>query len=449
MKQKLPGKIFLLLIVLLPVLALAQGTVTRKITDGTTGQPLPAANVVVKGTTLGTTSDFDGNYELTLDAFPATLVFSSLGYAPLEREVTQATELNVTLSESATGLDEVVVTGLATSVKRSNAANAVASVSAEELAGVTPPQTLDGALQGKFAGALITRASGAPGGGISVKLRGVTSVNGNAQPLYIVDGVYVNNSSIFAPGLNEVSNAAGGGASPSSNQTQDNPSNRRADLNPDDIQSVEILKGASAAAIYGARAAAGVVIITTKKGKAGKTKVSFSQAIGYNQVLNLRGQRRFTEDIAESGFGAGQGALFVDARDNGRLVDYEKEIFGEDGFISNTGVNVSGGSENTQFYAGFTNNEEDGIVKGTGYDKKSVRLNIDHQLFDNRAKLSLTTNYINSSADRGFFNNDNSGTTLGVALTSLPPWAQLFPDENGNYPDNPYGASNPLKAPTG
>ncbi len=445
MKQFLLGNIFLWLFLTLPIFAFSQGKVTGNITDSEDGTALAAVNVVIKGTTTGTTSDFDGNYEIEVGSFPSTLVFSSLGYETKELEVSAAMTLNVTLGSSATGLDEVVITGLASSIKRSNSANAVATVSAEELAGVTPPQTLDGALQGKFAGALITKSSGAPGGGISVRLRGVTSVNGNAQPLYIVDGVYVNNSSIFAPGLNDVSRAAAGGASPAGNQSQDNPSNRIADINPDDIENVEVLKGASAAAIYGARAAAGVIIITTKKGKAGKTKISFSQSVGSNSVINLRGLRSYTAEIAESGFGAGQGALFTQAQNDGSLVDYEEEIFGESGFISNTTISASGGSDRTQFFAGFTNNEEDGIVKNTGYDKKSIRLNLNHKFWNDKATLQLATNYINSSSDRGFFNNDNSGATIGVSLTSTPPWAKLFPDENGNYPDNPYSASNPLQ----
>ena len=273
MKQKLIKKNMFLFLLLAPLLLVAQGVVNGKITDTGLGDPLPGVNVVIKGTTTGTTSDFDGNYDISVDNFPATLVFSSLGYAPKEMQVTGPTTLNVALEEAATGLEEVVVTGLATSVKRSNSANAVASVSADELTGRTPPQTLDGALAGKFAGAQITAASGAPGGGMSVKLRGVTSINGQGQPLYIIDGVYVNNNSVYAGGLNEISNAAGGGAS--STDSQDNASNRIADINPDDIQNIEILKGASASAIYGSRAAAGVIIITTKKGKGGKNKNQF------------------------------------------------------------------------------------------------------------------------------------------------------------------------------
>tara|TARA_R110000868_G_scaffold161699_4_gene392502 strand:- start:23656 stop:26628 length:2973 start_codon:yes stop_codon:yes gene_type:complete len=439
MKQKLIKKNMFLFLLLAPLLLVAQGVVNGKITDTGLGDPLPGVNVVIKGTTTGTTSDFDGNYDISVDNFPATLVFSSLGYAPKEMQVTGPTTLNVALEEAATGLEEVVVTGLATSVKRSNSANAVASVSADELTGRTPPQTLDGALAGKFAGAQITAASGAPGGGMSVKLRGVTSINGQGQPLYIIDGVYVNNNSVYAGGLNEISNAAGGGAS--STDSQDNASNRIADINPDDIQNIEILKGASASAIYGSRAAAGVIIITTKKGKAGKTKINFSQAVGYNEAVNLLGQRNWTSALAESVYG--EGALYTAAESAGRLRDYEQEIYGEKGFITNTNLSISGGSEKTSFFGSFTNNEEDGIVKRTGASKQSLRLNVDHRITDD-IKLSLTGNYLESSADRGFFNNDNSNTTIGVSLLFTRPWDYLLPDADGNYPDHPANSSNQI-----
>ncbi|WP_242202955.1 SusC/RagA family TonB-linked outer membrane protein [Aestuariivivens insulae] len=438
MSKLLHFKLYLLLLFFIPVMAFSQ-QITGKITDGATNLPLPGANVIIKGTTTGTTTDFDGNFSLNVSNFPVTLVISSLGFETVEEVVTEARTVNVTLQESLTALEEVVVTGLATSVKRSNAANAVASVSADDLAGRTPPQTLDGALAGKFVGAQITSASGAPGGGISVKLRGVTSINANGQPLYIIDGVYVNNNSVFAGGLNDVSSAASGGASTTDNQ--DNASNRIADIDPQDIANVEILKGASAAAIYGSRAAAGVVIITTKKGKQGKTKINFSQAVGWNEAVNLLGQRNWTAELAESVYG--EGALFTAAQQAGTLIDYEKEIYGEKGFISNTNISASGGNERTSFFTSFTNSEEDGIVKRTGAEKKSFRLNMDHKITD-YAKLSITGNYINSKADRGFFNNDNTNTTIGLSTLFTRPWDYLLPDANGNYPDHPANSSNQI-----
>ncbi|WP_298322413.1 SusC/RagA family TonB-linked outer membrane protein [uncultured Dokdonia sp.] len=439
MKQKYPLlKMVYFLLFLIPCALMGQSVVTGVIKDAG-NNPIPFVNVIEKGSSNGTTSDFDGNYSITLNGNSGTLEFSYLGYATQEKLISSSQTLNVTLEESSESLDEVVISGLASSVKRSNAANAVASVSAEQITGTTPPPTLDGALYGKFAGALVSQNSGAPGGGLSIKLRGATSIQGNTQPLYIVDGVYVDNSSISA-GLNAVSAASAGGSA----SNQDNPTNRIADINPDDIENIEILKGASAAAIYGSRAAAGVVIITTKKGKAGETQFKFGQSFGWTQVTRLLGLRNYNEQRVEDSFGAEAVPLFIAARDEGRLVDYEEEIYGEKGLISKTNFSMSGGDVKTRFYAGVTHSNENGIVKNTGYEKTSLRLNLDHRATD-FLKVSLNTNYINSKSDRGFFNNDNSGTTIGVTLTGTTPWLQLFPDENGVYPDNPSGASNPLQ----
>ncbi|REE16899.1 TonB-linked SusC/RagA family outer membrane protein [Winogradskyella pacifica] len=437
MNYTLSLKVLLFSIIFIPLLSFGQ-QVTGKVVEGTTNMPLLGVNVIIKGTATGAVTDFDGNFSINVENFPVILVFSSLGFETVEVSVNEAKVVNVSMRESATGLDEVVISGLASTVKRTNAANSVASLSSEDLAGTTPAQTLDGALAGKFTGALVTSNSGAPGGGLSVKLRGITSINGNSQPLYIIDGVYIDNSSIASGGINTVSGAATGG-NPSS---QDNATNRIADINPDDIENIEILKGASASAIYGSRGAAGVIIITTKKGKSGKTRLNFSQSIGFNEVINLQGQRNWTAELAESAFG--EGALYTAALNNGTLRDYEEEMYGEKGFISNTSLSMSGGSEKTKFYVGLSRNQEDGIVKRTGYDKTSLRLNADHN-FTDHIKLSVTTNYINSSADRGFFNNDNTGATIGVALTNTRPWDYLLPDANGNYPEHPNNSSNPIQ----
>ena len=229
MSKLLHFKMYVLALLFFPVMAFAQGNISGTVTDGTSNLPLPGANVIIKGTATGTTSDFDGKFSLNVDSFPVTLVFSSLGYETLEYTANQAGDINITMSESLTALEEVVITGLAGSTKRSNLANTVASISPEELAGVTMQSGFDSALTGKFTGAEIKANSGAPGGGISMKLRGVTSIFGDQQPLFIVDGVYVDNSSISL-GNNIVSAAAGGG-NPSN--TQDDASNRIADIDPE------------------------------------------------------------------------------------------------------------------------------------------------------------------------------------------------------------------------
>lgn len=414
-------------------------TVKGKIID-VNGESIPFANVIEKGTLNGTTTGDLGKFSLKMSKMPTVLVFSSLGFVTVEKSVeTDNLTLSIILKEDSDLLEEVVISGLATTVKRKNLANSVATISSEKLAGVAPPQTLDGALAGKFTGAIVSSNSGAPGGGMSVKLRGITSINGNSQPLYIIDGVYLDNSSISSGGLNAVSGASAGGNASS----QDNATNRIADINPSDIESIEILKGASASAIYGSRGAAGVVIITTKTGKSGKSRVNFSQSVGFSEIINLQGQRKWTESLVESQY-PGEGVLYTAAKNSGSLRDYEEELYGEKGLITKTNVSLSGGSDKTSYFAGFSRSQEDGVVKNTGYDKTSVRLNLGHQLND-KMKVSLSSNYINSSANRGFFNNDNEGTTIGVALTNTRPWDHLLPDSNGNYPDHPNNASNPLQ----
>lgn len=419
--------------------SLAQLTVTGRVLDDE-GNGLPSATVLVKNTAKGTFTDSEGGFSIDLSGTSGVLVVRYTGYQEAEVEVSSSnSSVEITLESSETRLDEVVISGLASTVKRSNLASSVASISARRLTGVTNQQTMDGALYGKFKGANITANSGAPGGGITVKLRGITSINANSQPLYIVDGVYMDNSAI-ASGIDFVSNASGGGSA----TNQDNPSNRIADLDPEDIETIEILKGASAASIYGSRAAAGVVIITTKRGSQGRTVIKYSTSLGIAQMLNPKGQRTFDAAKVEASFGASEVPIYEAAVANGQLFDYEDLLFGETGFLQTHRISVRGGNENTSFFVGGTLKSEDGIVKNTGYDKQSVRMNLDHKATD-WLDLSLSSNFVHSSTDRGFFNNDNSGTTMGISLIVTPPWANLQPDENGNYPNNPYGAANFLQ----
>ncbi|MBL7775434.1 MAG: TonB-dependent receptor plug domain-containing protein, partial [Saprospiraceae bacterium] len=333
---------------------------------------------------------------------------------------------DVVLEDDFASLDEVVISGLATNIKRSNLANSVATINAKELAGVTTQSTMDGALYGKFRGAEIRANSGAPGGGMSVRLRGVTSIFGNQQPLYIVDGVFINNDAISL-GTNVVSAAAGGG---NTSTNQDDASNRIADIDPEDIETIEILKGASAAAIYGSRAAGGVVIITTKRGKSGDTRVSVSQSIGISRPIQLLGMRDWDAAKVESVFSAADRQLF---QQNG-LTDYEKLLYDNTPVAATTRVDVSGGNDKTNFFIGGTYKNEGGLLTNTGYEKISGRVNIGHR-FNNWLDVYMTNNYINSESDRGFFNNSNTNTTIGYALAFTAPWYKLQPDAGSeDYP---------------
>ena len=424
-----------LLVILCQSFAFSQQTVAGVITD-TGGDAVIGANVIVKGTTVGTITDIDGGFSLIAPAGATTLEISYLGYLTQSILLSDNNFGSIVMSEDINQMDEIVITGLATTVKRKNLANSVAKIDAAELTGIAAPASVEAALYGKFKGAEIKAASGAPGGGLAFKLRGTTSISGSSQPLIILDGIYMDNSSIPS-GLNIVSAASSGG----STSNQDNPSNRLSDLDPADIESIEILKGASAAAIYGSRAAGGVVIITTKKGKAGETVVRVSQSIGQASQLKKLGVREWTEERV---LGSNFAGNIEDFRTNG-VTNYEDLLYGNNATLYNTKVSVSGGSEKTQFYAGASYKNEDGIVSNTGYQKTSVRLNVDHKIskvFD----VSMTTNYVNSSADRGFFNNDNSGTTMGVSFSSTPGFANLQADPvTGLFPANPYAPSNFLE----
>lgn len=432
-----------ILLLMLPDIVFAQSRVVSGYVTGENEQPLSGATVAVQNSSIAAVADANGRFSLSVPA-GSILVISASGYASQTLSANVAGDLNIKLSEDVARLDEVVVTGLATSVKRRNLPNSIVTIDAEQFNGISRAQTFDGALQGKVPGAYINSNNGAPGGGSSVRLRGVTSIYGNTQPLYVVDGVFVNNAAVPA-GLNAVTKASAGGNS----SNQDNPSNRIADLRPEDIATIEILKGASASAIYGSKAAAGVILITTKRGTQGRTKVTFSQDLGFVKARKLLGVRSFTAESAASLSRDSVGSArlrqqFLDAEAAGKIYDYEKEMYGNTGFTTNSVISVSGGSERTSLFLSAANREEEGIIKKTGYANKSIRFNVDHRINDN-IKIALSSNYIYSSADRGLTGNDNAGVTYGVALSSTPGFVDLHPDENGVYPRNPFAGSNFLE----
>jgi TonB-linked SusC/RagA family outer membrane protein len=435
MRNQLMKTQLLLGILLVPLWLLAQTTVTGRVTEAGSNLPLTGASVTQKGTNKSAITDADGKFTIVVSGTNVKLVISYVGF--ISQTVDATNNITVNLEVDNSKLSEVVVTGLATSVKRTNLANAVSSISAKDLTGTTVQSTVDGALYGKLTGANISANSGAPGGGISVKLRGITSLVANSQPLFIVDGIYYDNSAIPA-GLNTVSKAAGQG----SNSNQDNPSNRIADLDPEDIERIEVLKGASAAAIYGSRAAAGVVIITTKKGKSGKPRIELSHSIGQQWQLRELGQRQWDDAKVQASFGSSGLALY---QANGKKIyDYEKELYGNKGLMNNTRISVSGGNDKTTYYIGFTRKDDEGIVKRSGFQKSSFRINLSQKVFD-FLDIAVNANYVESEANRGFFNNDNTSTTLGISFVSTPSWVNLFPDANGNYPNNPFAPSNFLQ----
>jgi len=414
-------------------------TMSGKVTDGETGEPLIGAQVFVKGTFVGTTTDVTGSYQLDVDD-NVTVVIAYMGYKTQE-VTTSGGATNFVMEPDVLRQDEVVVTGLVSTVKRRNAANAVASVSGDDLVNA-PTQTIDQALSGQFAGVNIRRNTGAPGGGTNVNLRGQSTLTGSTQPLYVIDGVIINNDANQS-GIDVVTAATGAG----STRPQGQPTNRIGDINPNDVESIEVLKGASAAAIYGAKASNGVVIIRTKRGKGGETKFNFSTKTGQSSLLRKMGHRVFEDYTeAEEQYGADVAALGNDASGAwaNNNFDYEELLYGETGQLTEHTLSAVGGDENTQFYLGGQYMDEAGIIKNTGYKKLSGRMNVDHRLSD-KAKFSVSTNLIRSESDRGVTGNDNTNMTYGFSIGFTPSFIDIRQNDDGSFPTHPLNPSNPME----
>lgn len=433
----------------LPAARAQDRTATGLVLDGTNQQGLPGVTVLVPGTTSGTTTSPDGAF--TLGGIPATatrLQFSFVGYRTQELELAlTGAPLRVMLAPESRALDEVVVTGLATTIKRSSLANNVATINAQQLVGQTRPVTLDAALQGKLSGAVVSSTGGGPGGGFSVQLRGPSSIIGTSEPLYIIDGVYANNEA-YDNGRSSNAFVQAGTIGAQSNTT-----NRISDINPDDIENVEVLKGSSAAAIYGARANAGVIIITTKRGRAGATRVSVRQDIGITTMLRRLGHEDWTaakidsfyqgSDPATAQRRATEQARLAAAQQAGQIYNYENELFGHVGMLSNTNISASGGAEHLRYFASAGRADEGAIQKGLGFIRNTARLNLSADL-GKSVDVAFNVSYINSENKRGFTGNNNNNISIPWLLALTPSYADLHPNAQGRYPNNPYSTENPL-----
>ncbi len=393
--------------------SLQRYTISGRVTEEN-GQALPGATILLAGTTTGTTSDAEGNYKLVANVKSGaqTIVISAIGYETLRQAVTLGNApdvtLNVTVKPDVTNLDEVVVTGSTLSAPKRELGNFITTLKSQDLQ-QTGSGNLINSLQGKIPGAQITQNSGDPAGGISIRLRGIKSLTGSSDPLYIVDGVIVSNASTNVSQL-ALSNDIG-----NSNPGQ----NRLSDLNPDDIASLNVINGAAAAAQYGSRAANGVVIITTKRGAIGKPVVTFSTSFNSNELrksvpVNTYGKQfGFAAlrlypigGISAAQIAANPGTTTTGIFRDGsttqlatNLVDvtrynYFDQIF-QTGTGSDNNLSVNGGTENTQYYVslGFLKNQ--GIIKGTDFTRYSIRARVDQRV-TKWAKVSVGLSYVNS-----------------------------------------------------
>jgi TonB-linked SusC/RagA family outer membrane protein len=411
--------------------------IVGRVVDSASGRVVAAAEVTVARSTITTRTNADGQFSIAAPTDSVTLVVRAIGFRRGEVAVPAETAaVDIRLMPDPFRLEEVVVTGQATGVERQNLPNAVATVSAEQLTRAPTP-TLENALQGKIPGALIQANSGAPGGGIQINLRGVSTINAGVDPLIVVDGIVISNAAI-PNGADAVTQAQAGG----NPRNQDNPVNRIADLNPADIERIEVLKGGSAAAIYGSKATNGVLIITTKRGQTGKPQFNITQRLGTFSRSNTLGSRTFAT-LEEATAVFDPDPVVAAAFQPGRTFNFEDALYGRNALSSETSASVSGGTDQTKYFiSGLVKNDE-GIALNTGYRKQAVRANIDQQL-GGGFQLGVSTNVIHSLAARGLSNNDNSGTSPFLVF----PFTPNFIDLNAvgdSFPLNPFERSNPLQ----
>lgn len=429
----------LVLLAATPALSQSTGTITGQVLEVSTQRSLIGAQVSIAGTGVGTLTNNAGRYLIpNVPTGPVTVRIQMIGYEPQEQSATIAAGETVTLDfqleQQAIALDEVVVTGRVTGTSRRNLANAVSTVNAGELTNV-PAQTVEGALQAKVPGINIFSNNGAPGGGMKVELRGITSIIGNSQPLYVVDGVIVSNAMIPS-GQSILVNAADEMGS------EDNAPNRIADLNPNDIENITVLKGASAAAMYGSKASNGVILIETRDGTYGAgTSFNIRQRIGFSSASNTLGLRRFeTEDEVVGAFG--EEAL--EYWEPGKFFDHEAELTDSNPINYETLVGMRGGTGDTRYYVSGLNRHDGGVVLNSGYDKRSLRVNVGHR-FGSSAELSVNTNAVRTETRRGITNNDNRSISYWMAMPTTPSFLDIRQNPDGSYPLNPFGPSNVLE----
>ncbi len=406
-------------------------TISGKVISSEDNTSLPGVNISVKGTTTGAISDIDGSYTIDVPSESSVLVYSFIGYKTREIAVGNQRTIELTLSVNSEALEEVVVIGYGT-VKKSDLTGSVVSLKSEDL---TPGAnvSMEQMLQGRAPGVLISQETGEPGGAISITIRGASSITAGNDPLYVIDGMPVNN----AP----VTTGAGSGFVGTNNQR--NPLNS---LNPNDIASIEVLKDASATAIYGSRGANGVVLITTKGGQEGGLKLSYNGYYGSQTVANQIDLLSPTEYrdvlnaiIADGGGNPGEEVTEI----QGGGTDWMGELL-RDAPVQNHNLSLSGGSPNSKYYVSLDYFNQDGVVKYSGLERYTARANIETKINEKYAfGINLNSSFIQDDyISNGVGINEGGGAIL--AAINFDPTISIF-DAEGNYNLSPFiTTDNPL-----
>jgi TonB-linked SusC/RagA family outer membrane protein len=329
----------------------AQGIpITGTVKDASTGEVLPGVNVVISGTTVGVITDLNGDYKIEADA-NSKLTFSFVGYLNQDIDVAGRSTINVNLSPDIQALEEVVVVGYGVQ-KKSVVTGAISSVKASDLESM-PITRIEQSLQGRTSGLTIAASSGQPGSSATVRVRGITTLNNN-DPLWVVDGVVVDNGGIGY-------------------------------INQSDIESIEVLKDASSQAIYGARAAAGVILINTKRGKAGSLRVDYNGFFGTSapaRKLDLLDATQYATLRNESSVANGGNIIFANPEAFGKGTDWQDQIFNKSAKRQNHEISLSGGNEKSTFYTSFGYLDQEGIVASpiSHYNRANIRINSTHKI---------------------------------------------------------------------
>ena len=410
-----------------------QKQVSGKVTDES-GQPVPGVTVLIKGTTRGTSTAFDGTYTLSVPDPANVLMFSYIGYATQEITVGTQAIINVALKEEISKLDEVTINAGYYKTSKREATGSIAKVDAKTIA-KQPVNNLLATLQGRMAGVQITQQSGVPGDGFSIQVRGRNSINSGNEPLYVIDGIPYDSQTMSSRTTSSITN---GNLSPFSL------------INPSDIESIEVLKDGDATAIYGSRGANGVVLITTKKGKEGKTIFNVNVNTGIGKVTNttdLLNTEQYLEMRREAFVNDGvvdittlPSRLTNDLLvwDQDRYTDWQKVLFGDTAYMTNFQASASGGTSTTQFLLSGGYQTETTVYPGNfKYSRGSVLAKVNHTSSDERFKVLFSANY-------AVENNNLPGSDQVMAAYFLPPNAPALYDDQGNLNFENNTFNNPL-----
>lgn len=398
-----------------------QKTISGNVTDSA-DELLPGVNIIEKGTNNGVSSDFDGKYQISVKS-DAVLVFSFLGFQNQEIPVGNLTELNVVMVDDLQNLDEVVLIGYGSQLKE-DISGSVSTVEVSAMENI-PQMGIDQLLQGRASGVYVTPNSGQPGSSVSVRIRGVNSISGSSEPLYIIDGVPISGDS----------------------RDQASELSPLAAINPNDIATIDILKDASATAIYGSRGSNGVVIITTKKGKTGKGVFKFDSWGGMQvptnkiEVMKLPDYARLQNAIGDI-YNLNEIPEYRDPDILGKGTDWQAEIFSP-AAISSSQISFAGGNENTDFFISLGYDDQDGTVIGSGFDRTSVRVNVNSQLKSwVKVGISITASRTNEQLTL----NGRSDGIVGLSLLNNPAIAVYNPDGSfaGPSEDDDFKSENPI-----